>query len=142
MFIVEHYLCVWLLRMFSMLPNQCVQINKFKCKPIFGHVEQCNHSVLFMCSKIEVISRTVHTNSMVVTWLDGSKICHPIFNPSTVTVPDKWLVVYRNQCQCSHRWYSDGWNHRPYPLFWVFSNQICIMLLTRKCENDTKNFAT
>ncbi len=48
------------------------------------------------CStKFEEINPTIHTNGLVAIWLDGSKICYPIFDPSTVTVPDKQLVVYR-----------------------------------------------
>ncbi len=84
-------------------------------------------------SKTEEINQTVHTNGLFATWLDGSKICRPIFDLCMGTVPDKWLVVYRNQCQHSHRWYYDWQNHRPHPFFWVYSDQICVILLTFEC---------
>ncbi len=68
-------------------------------------------STIWYCSfgsKTKEVNRTVYTNGPVITCLDGSKICHTIFDLSMVTMPDKWLVVYRNQCQHSHRWYDDG----------------------------------
>ncbi len=58
-------------------------------------------------SKIKEINPIVRTNGQVAARLDESKICRPIFDSSTVTVPDKWLVVYRNKCQRSYWWYSD-----------------------------------
>ncbi len=76
-------------------------------------------------SKIKEINLTVRMNSLVATQLDRSKICHPIFDLPTVTVPDKWLIIYRSECQCSHRWYSDGHDGQNcglHPLFGVFSD--------------------
>ncbi len=61
---------------------------------IIPYIQHC--LVPFCGSKIEEINLDVHTNEPVATWFDRSKICRPIFDPFTVTVPDKWIVVYRN----------------------------------------------